>query len=517
MWVCAKCETSNSNNAKVCEVCDFPRSATLSKDELRAAGRGTLNSARVAIRLKPVADIKAEIGHSPPDPTVSKTPAFAESRVTSRWAVAFGCISGIAFIELARLIVAKIIGALQLAPPDWLGAGVIAWLSVAGILIAVTVTALLTGKMKRAGKAVMCAIGLTLAFACLIALTPHTGGQPSTIQPSFNCANAKSVTEIEICNDKDLAALDASMADAYHHVLDQLPSAEKARFRRQHLDWFKQYQQSCNALVPASESVRECISKALADRTRQLRALANRSSGQGRSGQDTKPPVLTAPNTMTVFRDELSGSSSGDAHGVRWTHGLGNHGALFSANNSSRIEYPNQVPAEGTIEFWIKVDSGYGYDNYVFKWNREGAMIFSTDVQGGDVTWPGTTKLFVYPNGNISFFMATTKYNQPPAPSTEAIGTGFRFGVWHALGVSYGGQGQYIMVDGQIVAAAPNRTQQLGRAGTHQFPADIPTIGATVSHYWGPHQYEGGFEGTVAMFRTSTRQQDWYLARGIGD
>jgi hypothetical protein len=235
------------------------------------------------------------------------------------------------------------------------------------------------------------------------------------------------------------------------------------------------------------------------------------------SSQLTKSAVVANQSTVVVLSDELAGSSIGEAHGVRWVQALGNHGALFSADSSSRIEYPNLISTEGTIEFWIRVDSGYGYDNYVFKRTPNSAMIFSTDAQGGDVTWPGAAKLFVSQSGNITFFMATSKYNRPAAQSTEAVGTQFRFGKWHALGISYGSLGQYIMLDGQTVASAPNRTQQLGRAGTHQSPADVPTIGETVSHYWGQHQYEGGFYGTVAWFRISSKQQDWYLARGIGD
>jgi hypothetical protein len=50
----------------------------------------------------------------------------------------------------------------------------------------------------------------------------------------------------------------------------------------------------------------------------------------------------------------------------------------------------------------IKVNHGYHYDIYQFKDDQDDAMIFSSDVQGGDVTWPGDTKLFVKANGDIS-------------------------------------------------------------------------------------------------------------------
>ena len=218
-----------------------------------------------------------------------------------------------------------------------------------------------------------------------------------------------------------------------------------------------------------------------------------------------------------AITDELKGSSIGEAHGVRWVRALGDRGAIFDSSTSSRIEYATQIPSEGTLEFWIKVNSGYQYRDGVFTGNLDSAMIFSTDVQGGDVTWPGTTKVFVSKNGTISLWMATNKYNQPSPPATEGRGTSFRFGEWHAIGFSYGSQGQFIMLDGKIVASAANRTQRLGRAGTHQAPDDVPTIGETASHFWSAHRYEGGFNGVVASFRVSPRQEDWELARGIGD
>ena len=217
------------------------------------------------------------------------------------------------------------------------------------------------------------------------------------------------------------------------------------------------------------------------------------------------------------LEDKLIGSSVGSPTGIRWTHALGDRGALFSAADSSRIEYPGLIPPEGTLEFWIKVNDGYHYENSQFKANQNDAMVFSSDVQGGDVTWPGTTKLFVGRDGHLLYFMATSKYNKPPAQATEARRTKFRFGEWHAIGVSYGKQGQYIMLDGKLVASAPTRTQTFGVAGNHQQPLDIPTIGETVSHFWSPHRYEGGFEGTLGAFRISATQQDWSLAKGIKD
>jgi hypothetical protein len=224
-------------------------------------------------------------------------------------------------------------------------------------------------------------------------------------------------------------------------------------------------------------------------------------------------PVSFGSKTLPV-EDKLAGSSIGQPTGIRWVRALDDRGAVFSATNSSRIEYPGLIPLEGTLEFWIKVNSGYHYANSQFNANQDVAMIFSSDAQGGDVTWPGTTILTVSSSGTLSYRMATKMGDTSTMP-IEARGTKFRFAEWHALGVSYGAQGEYIMLDGRVVASAPKRTQTFGQAGNHQEPLDIPTIGETVSHFWAHHRYEGGFEGILGAFRVSARQQDWMLAQGF--
>lgn len=223
-----------------------------------------------------------------------------------------------------------------------------------------------------------------------------------------------------------------------------------------------------------------------------------------------------ALNSMGLpLEDKFAGSTLGLPTGIQWANAIGGRGAVFSAANSSRIEYPGIIPTEGTLEFWINVNDGYHYSNSQFKPKQNDAMIFSSDVQGGDVTWPGTTKLFVTSGGKISYWMATHKENRPAPPATEARNTKFRFGEWHAIGVSYGKQGQYIMLDGQLVASSPQLTQTFGAAGNFQRPLDVPTIGETVSHFFPRHTYEGGFDGVLAAFRISAKQSDWVLAKGI--
>ncbi len=230
---------------------------------------------------------------------------------------------------------------------------------------------------------------------------------------------------------------------------------------------------------------------------------------------DHKARGPAAVSRAALF-DDFANGSVGDAHGIDYVSVQSIRGAEFRREHASRIEY-RSIPREGTLEFWINVSSGYSYDNFQLHEKQDRALVFSTDIQGGDVTWPGATTLFVFANGAVSFRMAIAKYDRPPAKALVATGTRFRFNEWHALGVSYGSRGEYIMVDGVLAAQAPEMAQALGSAGNHSMPLDVPTLGETVSNFWPHHRYEGGFEGTVLRVRASNAQVDWFLARGIGD
>lgn len=218
----------------------------------------------------------------------------------------------------------------------------------------------------------------------------------------------------------------------------------------------------------------------------------------------------------TVLLEEYENAAAGSTFGITYAPAIDGQGAVFARTNESRIQYPfeSSMVTNGTLEWWIKVDRGYHYQDYLLV-EDEQALIFTTDIQGGDVTWPGSTWLRVYSNGTIRLTMATTLYGSEPAQEVVATNTSFRFNEWHAVGISFGSGGQHIMVDGQVVGTAPGNTQWLGCGGGHVSPVDIPTIGESVSCSWGNNRYEGGFEGMVDRFRISSSQSDWNLARGL--
>lgn len=223
-------------------------------------------------------------------------------------------------------------------------------------------------------------------------------------------------------------------------------------------------------------------------------------------------PQLPAGTVNTVLEEDFSGSTKGEAYGITYASSLGGRGAVFTSEAASRIQYPSGIPLEGTLEWWIWIDDAYRYDNFVVHSGENCALIFATDVQGGDVTWPGATKFIACKDGQLILDMAQAKYNERPHQQLKVAVSKFRFGEWHALGISYGSEGQAIALDGQILATNPNNQQRLGAAGTHERPADIPTIGESVSSFWRPRQYNGGFQGVVYKFRSSPKQGDWVLA-----
>lgn len=213
--------------------------------------------------------------------------------------------------------------------------------------------------------------------------------------------------------------------------------------------------------------------------------------------------------------DDFDGSTLGNPHGITYTNTPNGQGVVFSRRTESRIQYDfqNVIPTEGTLEFLIKVDAGYNYSNYDLHEDNDRALIFTTDVQGGDVTWPGSTWLYVYKNGTIRLHIAGEKYESgwDQKYILDAEETSFRFGEWHSIAISFGSEGRYIRLDGEIVASNIGQTQPLGRGGLHSTPMDTPTIGESVSAFWSNNQHEGGFEGVLNTFRISESQKDWNL------
>jgi len=215
----------------------------------------------------------------------------------------------------------------------------------------------------------------------------------------------------------------------------------------------------------------------------------------------------------TTILDEFNGTAVGNEYGISYAPALYGQGAIFSQPNESRVQYPFSmgIPKQGTLEFIVKIDRGYNFWDYALRFDTTKALLFTTDIQHGDVTWPGSMWLYAFADGRIQLRMSTAKYGNSPDHTVWASGTNFRFNEWHHIGISFGSEGQWIVVDGEIVASNPANTQVLGMGGNHSSPVDIPTLGESVPGFWQNNRYEGGFEGIVECFRASDAQKDWTL------
>ncbi|KPA15188.1 secreted protein containing Cysteine, histidine-dependent amidohydrolase/peptidase domain protein [Candidatus Magnetomorum sp. HK-1] len=234
--------------------------------------------------------------------------------------------------------------------------------------------------------------------------------------------------------------------------------------------------------------------------------------------QDLDIQVTQEENTVLI--EEFDGTANGDSHGIEYVRTPNGMGAKFSRVNESRIQYPfdKWMVKQGSLEFLVKIDSGYDYrdptysNNAVLYEGNNRALLFTTDVQHGDVYWPGSTWFYVKDNGVLSISMATKKGTGSGVQSLSSPETGYRFNEWHYVGISFGSEGQFLMVDGKEVASNPAHTQILGSGGTHSAPVDKPTIGESLPGFWHNNQWEGGFEGIVDRFRISNKQRDWKMS-----
>jgi pimeloyl-ACP methyl ester carboxylesterase len=229
----------------------------------------------------------------------------------------------------------------------------------------------------------------------------------------------------------------------------------------------------------------------------------------------TRKRVSTHRNVQSVdsvIFENFEGATVGKPSGITFAPTPNGQGAVFTRENESRVEYPFAMglPRQGTIEFLINVHHGYHYSKYELTDNKTSAVIF--DAGGQDVWWPGGMWFNVSDSGNVSLYTATA-WAQGKGHNLNASDTGFKFNEWHAIGFSFGSQGQHIMVDGKIVASNEDYTETLEGCGNFDAPVNPLTLGELESCFWGKNQYDRGFDGIVDSFRASDKQMDWVIAK----
>jgi hypothetical protein len=83
-------------------------------------------------------------------------------------------------------------------------------------------------------------------------------------RPSFNCANARSKSEIAVCNDSGLSALDVNMAAQYRRAINSASPQQQAALQSTR-DRFLAYRDRCTS--------RQCIGDAYVGRMREIRDI----------------------------------------------------------------------------------------------------------------------------------------------------------------------------------------------------------------------------------------------------
>ena len=68
----------------------------------------------------------------------------------------------------------------------------------------------------------------------------------SFAQPSFDCSKARTATELLLCRDPNLAALEVGMVSAYDQAVNRQTPDGRRKLRQDHLDWFRNYSRTCN-------------------------------------------------------------------------------------------------------------------------------------------------------------------------------------------------------------------------------------------------------------------------------
>jgi len=218
--------------------------------------------------------------------------------------------------------------------------------------------------------------------------------------------------------------------------------------------------------------------------------------------------IVPIINAQEIY-DRLDGKTLGHGYGITYSDSEFEKGAVFNRELESRIEYlfSEGFPQEGTVEIFLYVTGGYNYDNYKLSEGLDKADIFNTG--SSDVWYPGAMWLSVTNSGKI--VLSTALNSNPSSHDLIAENTHFRFNEWHAVSFSYGDQGQFLMVDGKVVASELKFKEKMHSSGDHNSRRGNPTLGEYNSCFWKNNQYDSGFEGKVSVFRASDKQQDWTL------
>lgn len=137
---------------------------------------------------------------------------------------------------------------------------------------------------------------MTRALLFLALLLPVSAGAQPAAGPSFDCARAQSWDERMICADRDLAALDRRVADAFRRAVESAP-AMRDRLQTEQRAWLAE-RRRCEK--PASGTQQGCLRSSMASRATTLEAGLRPNLQQQQTATPPQPPMPAGPAVQPV-------------------------------------------------------------------------------------------------------------------------------------------------------------------------------------------------------------------------
>lgn len=109
----------------------------------------------------------------------------------------------------------------------------------------------------------MAGLRVLLLIVAAMMLSPYASRADDS-GPSFNCRQASTIVEHEICGKDQLAALDRQIAALYTQALGMLDAADATALRTDQRLWLK-VREDCGAQAPGNPAARSDVEGCLAD------------------------------------------------------------------------------------------------------------------------------------------------------------------------------------------------------------------------------------------------------------
>lgn len=199
--------------------------------------------------------------------------------------------------------------------------------------------------------------------------------------------------------------------------------------------------------------------------------------------------TCNAPPQSLLF-DPFEGSSYGTINGATYTNIGYNGQALLFDEVGDSVRYDSSFfPSEGTFEAYVYLNG----DNP--NWND---IIFDSNARGGYI---GKTNiaLYIMSDRTLSF-----RFWGPTTDSSDkyyiSSSVALELNTWYSVGASWGSQGIYLYIDGQLQGSDPSATDS--------WDPEPVYLGDCPDDDWAGSNYYNSLYGIIDSVRTSTKQND---------